>query len=275
MAEKLKRSTLEAYAGIVLAAIVGVFPMNWWIKLILTFILGLIATDIAFHHPKTLRAHWMVRLCLAVVGIVIVTLVGYFPIHKQYMEDHASALEGQLCTSRSFWGTCYTPPLAIIEIGNSGTTIIYAGNPNALDMGTFARNVGFHIELGKHGIELTTPLLDRVGRKILTIEKNHWTVIPQPGIWDKNYTDNALEVKDSRGEVVFQVKYLTDRIQISAEWRDQFGHGQEWVRCKRGVAGGCISQWGNLDTERQNEIPIEPIFRYPSSEYWGKFVTIN
>jgi hypothetical protein len=166
----------------------------------------------------------------------------------------------------------------MIEIGDSGSVFVYMGTPNSVDMGTFAHNVGFRVERGEHGIQISTPLLDRSGKKILTIEKNRWTVIQQPGIWDKNYTENALEVKDSRGDVVFQIRFLSDRVQISAEWRGQFGRGQEWSKCSsipNKPPSGCISPWGNAKTELQNEKLIEPIFQYPSKEHLGEFVKKN
>ncbi len=274
MGEKISRSTYEAYFGIALAAIVGVFPMNWWLKTILMVIVCLISIDIAFRHPRTIQFHWATRMSLGVASVLLIVAIFYAPIRKQYIEDHAAALEGELCSFRSFWGTCYSPAMAIVEIGDSGSTFVYVGVSDSVDMGAFARNVGLHIERGTHGIEVTTPLLDRSGKKILTIDKNRWTVIPQPGIWDKNYTENALEVKDSRGDVVFQIRFLPDRIQIAAEWRDQFGHGQEWSKCSL-IPGkppsGCISPWGSPETELQNERVIEPIFLYPSKDHWGEF----
>jgi hypothetical protein len=124
-------------------------------------------------------------------------------------------------------------------------------------------------------MEISTPVLDRSGKKIASIEKNHWTVVAQPEIWDKNYTDSALEIKDSRGEVVLQLRFLPDRLQIAAEWRDQFGRAQEWAKCSATPdkpKTGCIIPWGDARTELQNEVPIEPIFQYPSTEHLGEFV---
>ena len=143
---------------------------------------------------------------------------------RQWREERAATLTGELCSFRSFWGTCYTPPIPIIEIGgDSGSRLVYIGAEDSVDFGRFARNAGLRIERGKHGMEISTPVLDRSGKKIANIEKNHWTVVAQPEIWDKNYTDNALEIKDSRGEVVLQLRFLPDRLQIAVEWRDQFG----------------------------------------------------
>jgi hypothetical protein len=200
--------------------------------------------------------------------------VSWSTAKAMWMEEKSNVLTGELCSFRS-GGICYTPPIPIIEIGgDSGSKIVYVGAENSVDFGKFARDCGLRIETGKHGMEISTPVLDRSAKKIANIDKNHWTVIPQPGIWDKNYTDNALEIKDSRGEVVLQLKYLPDRLQIAAEWRDQFGRGQEWTKCpspdKR--TGGCVIPWGSPQTELQNEVVIEPIFRYPSKEYFGEFV---
>ena len=227
-----------------------------------------ILIQIHFEKPRAVDR----KVCITVVAAFLF-ITGFQPlVRRQWMEEKAAALEGQLCSFRSFWGTCYTPPIPIIEIADSGTMFIWGG-AGAMEMGKFAHNVGLQIEQGKHGIELSTPLLDRSGKKIVDIKKNHWTVIPQPGIWDKNYTQNALEIKDSREQVVLQIRFLPDRIQIAAEWRDQFGHGQEWSKCGSNKAlPTCISPWGSPQTELQNEVVIEPIFQYPSKEHLGEFV---
>ena len=120
-------------------------------------------------------------------------------------------------------------------------------------------------------MEISTPILDRFGKRIANIEKNRWTVSRQPEILDKNYNENALEIVDGSGEVVLQLRYLPDRLQIAVEWRDQFGRGQEWAKCGH-PPSGCIIPWGGPKTELQNEVLIEPIFQYPSSEHLGEFV---
>jgi len=68
--------------------------------------------------------------------------------------------------------------------------------------------------------------------------------------------------------------FLPDRLQIAAEWRDQFGRGQEWAKCADPgkPVSGCVIPWGNAQTELQNEVAIEPIFKYPSREHWREFV---
>jgi len=251
-------------ASLVLSTPVLVRWFLWFCCWITTIVLF----QMRFAVPKKMR--W--RILTTTAGVLLFCIGFQSLVRGQWREEKAAALTGELCSFRSFWGTCYTPPIPVIEIADSGTKFLWAGS-GPMQMGTFAHNVGMRIEQGKHGIELSTPLLDRSGRKIVDIQKNHWTVAPPPEIWDKNYTQNSLEVMDSREQVVLQIKYLSDRIQIAVEWRDQFGRGQEWSKCGSNKAfPSCISPWGSPQTELQNEVVIEPIFKYPSSEHLGEFV---
>jgi hypothetical protein len=43
--------------------------------------------------------------------------------------------------------------------------------------------------------------------------------ISNASCWDKNYTDDSLEVKDGHGRVVLQVKLLPNIVQIQEEWQ--------------------------------------------------------
>ncbi|HEY2546680.1 MAG TPA: hypothetical protein VGI46_11490 [Candidatus Acidoferrum sp.] len=227
--------------------------------------------QILFDAPKKIR--WRVLVTIAAALLFVACFQSLACLQRR--EEKAAALKGELCSFRSFWGACYTPPIPIIEIGgDSGSKLVYVGSEDSVDFGKFARNAGLRIERGNHGMEISTPVLDRSGKRIANIDRNHWTVVAQPEIWDKNYTDNALEIKDSRGEVVLQLRFLPDRLQIAAEWRDQFGRGQEWAKCSAPgkPPSACVIPWGNARTELQNEQPIEPIFKYPSSEHLGELV---
>jgi hypothetical protein len=240
---------------------------RWFSWLIFwTLFVLLIQIHLEFPQKTTLR----VLLTLSAVLLFVGCLQSL--AWAQWRGEKAAALSGTLCSFRTFWGKCYTPFPPIIEIGgDSGSKFVYAGAEDSVDMGKFARTAGLRIERGENGMEISTPVLDRSGKKIGSIEKNHWTVVSQPEIWDKNYTDNALEIKDNRGEVVLQIRFLPDRLQIAAEWRDQFGRGQEWAKCGKPPTG-CVIPWSDARTESQNEVAIEPIFQYPSSEHWGEYI---
>jgi len=255
------------------AALVATMPVVVrWILWFTCWTMTAILLQIHFEVPKRIKS----RIAVAIAAAFLFVACFQSLARMQWESERAAILEGQLCSSRSFWGKCYTPAVPIIEIGgDSGSNIVYVGQDSSVDFGTFARNAGLRIERGKNGMEISTPVLDRSGKKIANIEKNHWVVVAQPEIWDKNYTHNALEIKDSRGEVVLQLRFLPDRLQIAAEWRDQFGRGQEWAKCSAAPdkpKSGCVIPWGDARTELQNEVPIEPIFQYPSSKHLGEFV---
>jgi len=99
MAEKISRSTGEAYLAIAISIFVVVFPVNWWVKLGLMCLVGLLAIDIAFRHPRTINSHWFKRTLLAAVGIAFLAAISYKPIRKQYLDDlKENAHESQLGT---------------------------------------------------------------------------------------------------------------------------------------------------------------------------------
>jgi hypothetical protein len=87
MADKISRSTGEAYLAIAISIIVVVFPVNWLLKIILMCVVGCLGTDIAFRHPKTIDSHWLKKAFLAAFGILVLTVLSYQPIRKQYLED--------------------------------------------------------------------------------------------------------------------------------------------------------------------------------------------
>jgi hypothetical protein len=111
---------------------------------------------------------------------------------------------------------------------------------------------------------------------IAEIIRNEWKVAPPPGNWDRNYSDDALEVRNPRGRVVLQVRALADRIQIQGVWP----LGPEWK--PSGAAQMIIRQDPNNPSQGQlvlyplNPRPetawpeIIPIFKYPSERHLGE-----
>ncbi len=143
------------------------------------------------------------------------------------------------------------------------------------DFGGKLNDAGVLIEIGDDGIEITTPIRDSSGTEIAEIKRNHWTVFE--GVQDKNYTDDTLEIKDKSGHVILQMRILPDRIQLQGVWRDKFNRGVELVPCRdpKGNIDGCIIFWDNPEQERRTIKLIDPIFRYPSKDYWGEFLGDN
>jgi len=87
MAEKLSRSTGEAYLGIIISVFVAVYPLNWWVKSILIFVVACLVVDVAFRHPRLISLNWQYRAGLATLGLALVAAIFYKPIRSQYVED--------------------------------------------------------------------------------------------------------------------------------------------------------------------------------------------
>lgn len=84
----------------------------------------------------------------------------------------------------------------------------------------------FTVESSDGNIKVSTRITDSDGNLIAKIVRNEWKVFPGRS-WDRNYSDDALEVRDSRGLVVLQVRTYPDRIQIQgARWVDMGLNGR-------------------------------------------------
>ena len=129
----------------------------------------------------------------------------------------------------------------------------------------FLNDTNFKMEIVNGRLNLSTQIREPSGELIAELIRNQWKIKP-PKTWDRNYTNDALEVKNNAGHVVLQVRILTDRIQIQGEWWDLKGNGSRWVGEKNGP--------GSILTMHSDSIPvephIEPIFEYPSETHFGK-----
>jgi len=141
------------------------------------------------------------------------------------------------------------------------------------DIFPFFQDSGVKIELGNKGEALlTTPIRDRNGNLVAEITRNHWRIYPLYSS-DKNYTDDALEVKDSAGHVVLQVKILpkTKTIQLQGEWWNTQGSGIRLLR-PAVVQPGTGSETVYMNRQNQHlEALIKSMFQYPSKEHWREF----
>jgi hypothetical protein len=176
-------------------------------------------------------------------------------------KELAASMDGELHASNS---NAHAP---IFEIGTSGTTLEWVGTKPP--MVSFAADNKMNIELVDGQILLSTEVRDEYGNELVEITRNVWRIPPGAPIVDKNYSVDALEVKDRRGHVVFQMHLLPDRVQIQGEWHGERGGGTVLMRGKTGSdlivipAGSKDFSW--------SEVNIEPMFEYPSDQHWAEW----
>jgi len=255
-------------AEIVVTAIFAILPVLPFVPVVWKVILSLLAWGGFWHlmskeveYSKVLQKQVFferVGLVTLWIGIVLWTTTV-----TAWKSEQASIMTGELEVGPS--NDLNSKPLVQVGPEADGTKWII-GVPNGDPWITiWGDELLVRKDNGK--ILITTHVRDRNGSSVVVdIVDNKWTVSSLQNIsWDKNYTNNALEVKDGRDRVVFQVVLLPDVVRVQGEW---------WTEDKRGlrlvrpypfdrVRTGPVFVEMNGGTYKF-EFPIEPIFKYPS-----------
>jgi hypothetical protein len=157
-----------------------------------------------------------------------------------------------------------------VEIGNSGGKFIWKG-PNGQPIFDFFETSNLMLESVNGKLLVSTQIRDEKGNLVAELVRNEWKVSPPPKTWDRNYNDNALEVKNEAGRVVLQTKLLSDRVQLQGEWLNQDGGGLRLVESEDDPPRGLFVVFG--PRKKPSEPPfIKPIFHYPSATHFGELI---
>jgi len=126
----------------------------------------------------------------------------------------------------------------------------------------------FTVDVMNDKILVSTQLRDENDKLVAELDKNEWKV--SPTTWDRNYTINALEVKDARGDVILQVHVLPGIVQIQGVWWLNFGINGRRRMVIREIPDGSGGVQINLCAPGQACLQIEPMFKYPSENHLGE-----
>ena len=150
-----------------------------------------------------------------------------------------------------------------LEGGDSGAIFDFTEHQGVI---TFFRDAHLTIVTEDNQVKLSTVVRDRTGEVIAELQKNEWKINPNKSL-DRNYTRDALEVKDASGQIILQVKVLTDRVQLQIKGFDS--SGQPFALAKIYGPKG----WGlGIFKEHPEQLKFEPMFRYPSDSHLAEFV---
>lgn len=217
------------------------------------------------------KAGWVRRFVQSGM-LLLVTLSLWQPISTVWREQQAAALTGVLKAPTS--GQQFDDSDVTLQIGPEAdsTRFKWTGPKDRMLWTAVGDKISVRRNNGK--LLLTTRVRDLNGAIIVDVVDNKWTVSSAENVsWDKNYSANALEVKDRRGRVVFQVVLMPDAVRIQGEWWTEFGNGARIMRpfpfdrVKTGPIFVMMTALYHPDTPA-----IEPIFKYPSKEHFGEFV---
>jgi hypothetical protein len=209
----------------------------------------------------------------AIIGGVLVILAYFF--RPDVVPSYAGILMPKGDTIFSFNGPAL---ISKIEVGTTGTTFTLSkpGEIGTLLM-PFLSESQFKVETVKGKSRISAGITDQSGNIIVELIRNEWKVAPPPGTWDRNYTDDALEVINPQGKIALQVKVLKDRVQLQGEWWGPFlGVAPNRPNAPRGVR---IVQVDNINQytgtiyflpEEGNAPQIKRMFMYPSELHLGE-----
>jgi hypothetical protein len=112
---------------------------------------------------------------------------------------------------------------------------------------------------------VSTKIRNEKGDLIAELHDNEWTHQSRPGIFDRNYTEHALEIRDTRGRVALQVVDFGRTVHVAAIFR-----------CKNGwtvVMGPWTNGGAAFDLRppyMESRLEISPICEYPSDNHFGQ-----
>lgn len=113
-------------------------------------------------------------------------------------------------------------------------------------------------------VYVTTTIRGSDGNIMAELVENEWKVNPG-NIFDRNYTQKALEIKNPKGQVILQVEALADRIKFQGIL---YGSDGSALALTANPAGGARILPFRGDIEKSEE--ITPMFNYPSELHFGE-----
>jgi hypothetical protein len=129
------RSTLEAYGGIIIAAVLALVTMPWWAAAALLLVLVTIVLDLSFHSPLTARFEHRSKIIVCVISQALILVPGVRTVANQYHveaahEDLHASFFIEMRDTASFsveyaFVNQGSEPASIISIGLTG---IFANN---------------------------------------------------------------------------------------------------------------------------------------------------
>jgi hypothetical protein len=82
-----ERFRLESYGSAILAILLVVLPMTWYVKGILLTVIAAMVSDLAWNSPVAMRWSRNRKLLRWAAAVVVLALVGWVSIRAQYRED--------------------------------------------------------------------------------------------------------------------------------------------------------------------------------------------
>lgn len=223
--------------------------------------------------PMSFQTLQNISQIIIAVGLVLAALGGLgnyiFGERAKQEKDAKQAYVGKLEPRRQMVLSGKQHIFPEFEFADSGSRLAFTGE-KGLPLFKIAEDNDITIEVEDDQVKVSTVIRGKNGQIVAQIVKNEWKVNPN-NVWDRNYSKDALEVKDPRGDIVLQVKLVQNRVQFQAKLYDSNGRGVAFgkIRGPNGW-GGIIELTGS--SHPHLTLKIQPLFKYPSNLHLGQFL---
>jgi hypothetical protein len=208
------------------------------------------------------RDTWPLWATLTLAGLFALAAVVQIIIEvRESRESAKSKYSGTLRPNSIVLLSAKTSALPKIEIGDGGA-IFELGMPQGVPFIQIFEDNNLTVLLEDGVVKVSTIIRNRDGSIVAELIKNEWKINTKNS-FDRNYSKDALEVKNDSGDVVLQVRSLEDRIQFQGIFYDAKGKG--WAIVKPPGGGALMGSTSTVN------VKIEPIFEYPSDLHLGEF----
>ena len=191
---------------------------------------------------------------LAWLSLILAIVFFGVPMASYLRDQRVKATSGVITAS----GDAKRPT---VLIGGSRLIIDSLGGVLLAD----GRNPMLAIRLQNGKLLVSTQIRNSKGELLAQMVDNEWSHQARPAIFDRNYRDNAIEIKDSAGNVALQVVDLGKTIYLAGVFRCR--NGQSLTVGPDPVAGGGLLDIANPGVEP--EYFLKPICEYPSELHFG------
>jgi hypothetical protein len=160
-----------------------------------------------------------------------------------------------------------------IEIGRSGAILTNHGPLD--DVLAIWGLDQFNVEMVDEKIKVSTIIRNENGSVITELYRNEWKVGSPPLSWDRNYTEDTLEVRNDKGHVVLQVRVSSNIVQIQGVW--PYPKNPKLLMVVRETPEREVREryTGQITFYDPNDPSakwpdISPLFHYPSETHLGE-----
>ncbi|MGA7764278.1 MAG: hypothetical protein WCA59_21260, partial [Candidatus Binataceae bacterium] len=168
------------------------FTHEFWVGLGITIVFTLAALALGLRDMKQRTKKILEVICWtgAVGGLILIICNALNPTPQH---------EGTLVPANLGSHMLLVPT---VTIGDSSGGLIWLTNKIPAQVLTMAQNQGIRFEPSDGQLLVTVKVLDKDGKFLGGVMRNHWTVPNVPQIADWNYTKDALEVIGPTNRVV-------------------------------------------------------------------------